>query len=369
MPQLKNAQYSPTVYNEQIAQGLRVKDTPAQFLNALYVAAGDDMYYDGLSVHEAALTAAGNNKTAVNAEYDTWDAWVTQLEKQYPVWAENFTSGTKQTNTQQAIQTLTQIFKAGDAPKDEQSSLVEQLLAQYQTAAAAYQQAGTTSNYSTAQAKVSDGWIAYLDSLAISHAPAQADHPVGVQGSSQGADMTHRPPYCPRGVTGRRGQRRTRPRRPPRRPLPHRRAQRRRAEPRGVHRQRQLPRSRHRQQAAARATRGGHSGRARPSHSTRSRSSHELATALKVKADQGQATGDSRRQRAGRQVRHPDLAEGHDDEWHWDRPGHGRQIRHDIAAVVGSDRFGSAFTDEPTPPTTKGGQANENTRHRARRRR
>jgi thiaminase len=167
MPQLTNAAYSPTVYNEQIAQGLRVKDTPAQFLNALYVAAGDDMYYGGLSVHEAALTAAGNNHTAVNAEYDTWDAWVTQLEKQYPVWAENFTSGTRQTNSQQAIQTLTQIFNAGEAPKDDQSSMVEQLLAQYQTAAAAYQQAGTTSNYSSAQSKVSDSWIAYLDSTAV----------------------------------------------------------------------------------------------------------------------------------------------------------------------------------------------------------
>jgi hypothetical protein len=118
-----------------------------------------------LPVHEAALTAAGNNSTAKNAEYDTWDAWVTQLEKQYPVWAENFTSGTRQTNAQQAIQGLTQIFKDGAAPKDEQSSLVEQLLVQYQGAAAAYQQAGATSNYYSAQAKVADSWVAYCTSL------------------------------------------------------------------------------------------------------------------------------------------------------------------------------------------------------------
>lgn len=165
MPQLKDAKYSPTVYNEQIAQGLRVKDTPQQFLNALYVAAGDDMYYDGLTVHEAALTSAGNNSSAKNAEYDTWDSWVTQLEKQYPVWAESFTAGNRQTNSQQAIQTLTQIFKDGQAPKDGQSELVEQLLVQYQGAAAAYQQAGTTSDYYTNQAKVSDSWIAYVDNL------------------------------------------------------------------------------------------------------------------------------------------------------------------------------------------------------------
>ena len=82
------------------------------------------------------------------------------------MWAENFTSGNRQTNSQQAIQTLTHIFQDGAAPKDEQSSLVEQLLVQYQTAAAAYQQAGTTSSYYTNQAKISDGWIAYLDSTA-----------------------------------------------------------------------------------------------------------------------------------------------------------------------------------------------------------
>ena len=165
MPQLKDSQYSPTVYNEQIAQGLRVKDTPQQFLNALYVAAGDDLYFDGLKVHEAALTAAGNNSTAKNAEYDTWDAWVTQLEKQYPVWAENFTSGTRQTNAQQTIQSLAQIFNDKAAPDDEQSSLVKQLLTQYVGAAAAYQQAGTQSNYYSAQAAVSDSWVAYCDSL------------------------------------------------------------------------------------------------------------------------------------------------------------------------------------------------------------
>lgn len=166
MPQLTDAKYSPTVYNEQIAQGLRQKDTPQQFLNALYVAAGDDLYYDALPVHEAALQAAGNNTSAVNDEYNTWDDWVQRVEKQYPVWAENFTSGNRQTNAQQAIQKLTQIFKDGAAPKDEQSSLVEQMLGRYETAAAAYKAAGDKSDYYTAQAKVSDSWIAYLDSTA-----------------------------------------------------------------------------------------------------------------------------------------------------------------------------------------------------------
>ena len=90
----------------------------------------------------------------------------TQLEQQYPVWAQNFTSGVRQTNRQQAIQTLTQIFKNGDAPAGEQTESVQFLLQQYQGAAAAYNQASQSSNYSKDEAEVEDSWVQYLDSLA-----------------------------------------------------------------------------------------------------------------------------------------------------------------------------------------------------------
>ena len=171
MPQLKDSKYSSAVYNEQIAQGLRIKETPQEHLNALYVAAGDSLYYPALTVHENALTAAGNNSAAKNAEYNSFNSWVTNLEKAYPVWAENFNSATRQTDAQQAIKTLTNIFSDGAAPKDEQSSLTEQLLTQYQAAAAAYQAAGNVASYSkqlSAQSKVSDSWVAYLDQLEVS---------------------------------------------------------------------------------------------------------------------------------------------------------------------------------------------------------
>jgi hypothetical protein len=168
MPQLSNAKYSPTVYNEQIAQGLRVKDTPQQFLNQLYIAAGDNLYYEGLTVHENALAAAGNDSAAKNEEYNAWDAWVKQVGAQYPIWYENFQSGTQAANTRDAITTLTKVFNDNAAPAGEQTDLVKALLEQYQTAAAAYSQAGNQSSYSTQlsdQSKVNDSWIQYLDTL------------------------------------------------------------------------------------------------------------------------------------------------------------------------------------------------------------
>ncbi len=168
MPQLTNETYDPTVYNEQIAQGERIKDTPEQFLNALYTAAGDNLYYTGLTTHESALAALGNNENAKNAEYTNWNNYVTVLQKQNPVWAESYFSATRQTNSQQVIQGLTQMFNAGDAPAGPQTDLVLQLLQNYQAAAADYAAAGQGTSYSaeqSAQSKVNDNWINYLDGI------------------------------------------------------------------------------------------------------------------------------------------------------------------------------------------------------------
>ena len=168
MPQLTDSKYSPTVYNEQIAQGLRVKDTPDQFLNALYVAAGDNVYYAGLAIHEQRLAAMGNNAMAKNDEYNAWNQWVTTLEKQHPVWAEDHLSPTKQVNRMQTIQTLQAVYAAGDAPNTTQSSQVYQLLQNYQQAAAEFAAAGNQTSYSaqlSGQKAVQDAWIAYADNL------------------------------------------------------------------------------------------------------------------------------------------------------------------------------------------------------------
>jgi hypothetical protein len=168
MPQLSDAQYSSSIYNTQIAQGLRVKDTPDQFLAALYVNAGNDQYYAALSIHENALAAAGNNSTAANAEYDNWNNYVTKLEAQNPVWAEDFLSANKQLNRTNAIATLTKIFDKGEAPPGQMSDDVEFLLNQYNQAAANYQAAGSQATYSlqlASQKAVNDGWINYLDTL------------------------------------------------------------------------------------------------------------------------------------------------------------------------------------------------------------
>jgi hypothetical protein len=168
MPTSNNDTYSAQAYYEEVASGLRVRDTPQQYLNSLYAANGDQIYYNALVQHEANLTAAGNGTAAENQEYARWDTFMQQLQKTQPIWWAQYNNGQRQSNAQRSINELTDIYNAGTAPatKTAQGQAVGALLAQYQQAEAAYMQAGSASNYSTAQSQIRDAWIAQVDQIA-----------------------------------------------------------------------------------------------------------------------------------------------------------------------------------------------------------
>lgn len=102
---------------------------------------------------------------AKNAEYDNWNAYVSQLQQQNPIWAKEFFSNARPLAAQDAITGLHKIFADGAAPNDAQSNQVKFLIAQFDQAAANYQAAGNSPNYSHAQAQVYDGWVQYLDQV------------------------------------------------------------------------------------------------------------------------------------------------------------------------------------------------------------
>jgi hypothetical protein len=169
MPQMTDTKYNPTVYNEQIADGLRTRDTPQQFLDALYTTAGDSVYYGALTLHQQAVAAAGKNSTALNAEYTKWDAYLGQLQKTMPTWWENFSSGQKADDAVQSIQQLQKIYAANQQPPGAQSEEVGQLLTQFGVANAAYVAAGQSADYSSAQKTVRDNWQTWVTTVASEH--------------------------------------------------------------------------------------------------------------------------------------------------------------------------------------------------------
>lgn len=167
MPQLKDNTYNASVYNEQIADGQRVKDTPQQFLDQLYVATGDQVYYNALKVHEAAVKAAGGARGALDQEYAKWDAYVQTLQNLMPTWAANSSvfSMNRQVNSQQAIRQFQAIFQAGAAPKGPQSDGIRYLLNNYEQAASDFQRAALQPNYASAEKRVRDQWTTFLQAM------------------------------------------------------------------------------------------------------------------------------------------------------------------------------------------------------------
>ena len=169
MPQLSDAKYSATVYNEQIADALRVRETPEQHLDQLYIAAGNAIYYKNLAIFEKQLDGVGNNSTAKNDLYDNWNKFVTQMGQQYPIWYEDYKSPDKYVNATQAVTNLQQIIKDGQAPAGVQTDGVKVLLHSFDVASTEYNQAGANVSYSTQQyqqSQVSDAWVNYLENTA-----------------------------------------------------------------------------------------------------------------------------------------------------------------------------------------------------------
>lgn len=171
MPQAKTTGYSSTAYNEQIADNERVRDTPQQFLDKLYTAGGDQTYYAAYAEHKAILSGLGSNSGSIDNEYNRWSAYILQLEKQQPTWFANTTlfSPTAQSQAQQTVIQMKDIFAAGKAPKTPQSTLVQGLLNQYDVAMQKYAQANTSYSYTSQVAYVRDQWNAYLKDMKSSY--------------------------------------------------------------------------------------------------------------------------------------------------------------------------------------------------------
>lgn len=178
MPQLTDTKYNATIYNEQLAQGLRAKLSPDQFtqdgalpsfINQLYIAAGNTQFFG--KIYPAYLQQVNGLTSAAKfpIEQQFYNVTVPAFQKANPIWGQWYTSDQKQQDRSQAVSQLQEMFKSGDAPAGPLTNEVHTLLDGYQN----YQNQltwGTQDNFAgESQSTINQGWQGYLAAAAISH--------------------------------------------------------------------------------------------------------------------------------------------------------------------------------------------------------
>jgi hypothetical protein len=175
LPNLPNG-YSPAVYDEQLAQGIRIKRDPMSvggpnsFMTQLYVAAGNQVYYQAVKQHEDNIKAIGNNSMAKGREYTAWDDYKNQLQTQAPVWAQyGPLSNFKATQMRESITQIRQMVAKNAVPNTQNGRNLASLLGYFEQANQQYVAASETFNYNHNETLVTDGWKSYLNTVIQQH--------------------------------------------------------------------------------------------------------------------------------------------------------------------------------------------------------
>ena len=152
------------VHDELLRMNLREKRTPEAFLNAAYVAAGNNIVFKALDAHKQAIKDAGNNKTLIAAENAVWKQYQLDLSNANPIWADDWNSQNKKNIANQAIYDFEEMFTKDLAPRTDQTVLVFKLYQDYKT----HQQRLVNARLSQQRGAITaenDQWSVYLEGL------------------------------------------------------------------------------------------------------------------------------------------------------------------------------------------------------------
>ena len=167
--------YNATVYNEQLAQGLRTKLQPEtaggplgsipSYIQQLYIAAGNatvlDKWYPAYKASLAGLAGQEKYQAELN-----WQTATANYALQNPVWGAWWNSDQKATERAQAVVQMKAMFAAGDEPQGPLSTKVAGLLNDYQ----AYEDqiiVGQQNSFAgETQSQINADWQDYLEQRA-----------------------------------------------------------------------------------------------------------------------------------------------------------------------------------------------------------
>lgn len=186
MPQMTDSKYNSTVYNEQLAQGYRVKLSPAQaqgvtgqtpsFLQQLYIAAGNAQFFgpDGVYTKYQAQVKGLTTSQKYPVEQTFYNVTLPAFQKQNPIWGQYWNDNNKQHNRDLAVSQLQEMFQKGDAPAGPLTDQVRGLLKDYETYKGQLDY-GNQNNFATEKrSTINQGWSDYLASVATDHPELRA---------------------------------------------------------------------------------------------------------------------------------------------------------------------------------------------------
>lgn len=156
--------FDSAIYHEQIAQGLRVKDTPLQFLQDLYIAAGNRQYFDvDKPAYEAAQKQYANDPAMLQTLAHRWQAYQQQQAAQNPVWWDYFTSTQRTEQAKIGVAQLQEMAQQGLIPNSAQGTALRSLLNDYATYVQSLQ--ASSSYHDGTNTTIKNRWQAYLTQL------------------------------------------------------------------------------------------------------------------------------------------------------------------------------------------------------------
>lgn len=173
-----NDPFNQTVYNEQMAMGLRFVKAPDQLIKDIHTAEGNRWYFDVYKKAkdaELAKATSPHDRQAVNHQFATAgskDGTVQSLESMKltnPIWYTNFSSGGRGNERNIALQQMRDALTNNAAPDSPMTAGLTALLQDYDKHSAALLP-GRTDSYAAAQRTTEKAqWQSYLKTLGTDH--------------------------------------------------------------------------------------------------------------------------------------------------------------------------------------------------------
>jgi hypothetical protein len=155
-----------SIENKLLTMHLRAKQTPAEFMNSVYVAKGwVDLGQDFKDYQDAIKQAkATNNITALGQISQAWKTVTEDYAQQNPIWWASYKDPTKTVDAQNALKDFQSLQSAGKLGNTDQAKGVANLLASYNDYHAAISQQIKGTKLTSIGYLIQDAWNNYLDS-------------------------------------------------------------------------------------------------------------------------------------------------------------------------------------------------------------